>query len=59
MQFAPTTAAIGFPACTCALRERASEEPLASSQLRDPRTEVALRGREFGAIEGFVHLVHY
>jgi len=59
MQLAAAAATIWFAALTGALRERASEEPLACSQLRNPGTEIALGGREFGAIEGLIHLGHY
>ncbi|PYT68313.1 MAG: hypothetical protein DMG39_21620 [Acidobacteria bacterium] len=57
MQLAAGAATIWFPALTCSLRERAAEEPLAGGQLRNPGTEIALGGREFGAVEGPVHLV--
>ena len=59
MQLAASAATIWFAALTGALRERTSEEPLASGQLRNSGTEIALGGRKFTAIEGLVHLAHY
>ena len=59
MQLAAGAATIWFAALTGALRERTSEEPLASGQLRNSGTEITLGGRESTAIEGLVHLAHY
>ena len=58
MQFPSGAAAIGLAALTGTLRQSATKEPLTRGQLRNPRAEVALGGREFSAVESVVHLLY-
>jgi hypothetical protein len=52
MEFASGATAIRFAAFTRTFRQRAAKEPLTGGQLRNPRTEVALGGGEFGSVQG-------
>ena len=47
--------AVGFAALARTFRQSAAKKPLAGSQLRNPGTEVALGGGEFGAVDGVSH----
>jgi hypothetical protein len=58
MQLASGATAIRFAASAGTFRERAAEEPLAGGELGNPGTEVALGGREFGAVESVSHFLY-
>ena len=58
MQFPSGAPAMGLAALTGTLRQSATKEPLTRGQLRNPRSEVALGGGEFRAVESAIHLLY-
>src|ERR1035437_5279867 len=51
--------AVGFAALAGTFRKSAPMEPLAGGQLGNAGAEVALGGREFGADEGYGHVLYH
>src|ERR1039457_4126215 len=59
VQLALGATAVGFAALAGTLRKSAPKKPLAGGQLGNAGPEVAFGGREFGADEGFGHILYH
>jgi len=57
VQFPTGTTAIRLATSARAFRESATKKPLSGGKLRNAGTEVALRGGEFAAVQGVVHVL--
>src|SRR5258708_10086940 len=58
VQFPTGTTAIRLATGALSFRESAAKKPLTGGKLRNAGTEVALRGGEFAAIQGVVHVLY-
>src|ERR1039458_2273863 len=59
VQLALGATAVGFAALAGTFRKSAPKKPLAGGQLGNAGPEVAFGGREFGADEGFGHILYH
>src|ERR1019366_6989323 len=59
VQLALDATAVGFAALAGTFRKSAPKKPLAGGQLGNAGPEVAFGGREFGADEGFGHILYH